>query len=229
MHRWSEPYIIHIVSEAVASTSGASQRKRMSAEERRTQIIACAREVFVERGMNGTRSRDIAERAGITEAYLYRHFHSKEELFQLAISSPFDALIVRLREETRQLADRPDVDRAHILQRAHELLLECMVEVAPLVTAALLSGSGPNNRFYADLLFPRLRDALVPAIPDITGIPVAAFDVDLFVEAMIGIHLTTALEHLLDGTSIDVPMVARQIAAMFATGVGRPTTKRVLK
>jgi AcrR family transcriptional regulator len=206
--------------------TGAVQRKRMTAEKRRAQIVACAREVFVERGVNGTRSRDIAERAGITEAYMYRHFHSKEELFELAIGAPFDALIVRLREETRELAGRPDVDRAQILRRAHELLLECMVEVAPLVAAALLSGSGPSNRFYADLLFPRLRDALLPTIPDITGLPVAAFDADLFVEAMIGIHLTIALEHLLDDTPIDVPAVARQITAMFATGVGRPTAKR---
>jgi TetR/AcrR family transcriptional regulator len=203
----------------------AGQRKRLTAEQRRAQIIACAREVFVERGVNGTRSRDIAERAGITEAYLYRHFHSKGQLFELAIDEPFNVLMVQLQHETRQLAARADVDRSRVLLRAHELLLTFMVEVAPLISAALLSESSPNNRFYADFLFPRLREALVPVIPDITGQPVTAFDVDLFVESMIGIHLTIALEHLLDETPVDVPEVAQQITKMFASGVGHPAKR----
>jgi AcrR family transcriptional regulator len=200
-------------------------RKRLTAEQRRAQIIACAREVFVERGVKGARSRDIAERAGITEAYLYRHFHSKERLFELAVDEPFNVLIVQLQRETRQLAERSDVDRSGVLLRAHELLLACMVEVAPLLAAALLSGSSPSDRFYSGFLLPRLREALVPAIPDVTGQPVTAFDADLWVESMIGIHLTIALEHLLDDTPVDVPGTAREITKMFASGVGRPASR----
>lgn len=197
----------------------ASGRVRLSATERRAQIAAAAREVFIERGINGTRSRDIAERAGITEAYLYRHFHSKDEIFQLAIDAPLDELIRRLRDETHELALRGDVDRTEVLLRAHELLLGCMVDIAPLLAAALLSENGPDKRLYTAYLLPRLRDALVPTIPDITGLPVEAFDLDMFVEAMIGIHLTIALEHLLEGEAVDVRRVAKQVTTMFATGV----------
>src|SRR5581483_9687224 len=51
-------------------------RKRLSAEARRRLIIDAARDVFLENGEAGARLRDIADRAGITEAYLYRYFSS---------------------------------------------------------------------------------------------------------------------------------------------------------
>jgi TetR/AcrR family transcriptional regulator len=205
-----------------ASSAQPQVRQRLSAAERRAQIIANAREVFIELGVNGARSRDIAQRAGITEAYLYRHFHSKHEIFMLAIDRPIDEMITHLRDETRELAARNDVERADVLLRSHELLLECMVEIAPLVAAALLSDSGRNDQFYTDHLFPRLRNVLALVIPDITGYPLKAFQLDMFVDAMIGIHLTIALEHLLENKPVDVPTVARQVTTMFAVGVGRP-------
>ena len=203
-----------------ASSAQPQVRTRLSAAERRAQIIANAREVFIEQGVNGARSRDIAQRAGITEAYLYRHFHSKHEIFMLAIDRPLDEMITHLRDETRELAARSDVERADVLLRSHELLLECMVEIAPLVAAALLSDSGRNDQFYTDHLFPRLRNVLALVIPDITGYPLKAFQLDMFVDAMIGIHLTIALEHLLENKPVDVPTVARQVTTMFAVGVG---------
>jgi TetR/AcrR family transcriptional regulator len=195
-------------------------RKRLSAPERRAQIVAAAREVFVEQGVNGARTREIAERAGITEAYLYRHFHSKDEIFQLAIDEPLDDLIAQLRAETHDLAERSDVDRADVLFRSHELLLDCMVRVAPLVAAALLSVRPNKDQFYTDYLFPRLRDVLALVIPDITGYPLKAFELDMFVDAMIGIHLTIALEHLLENKPVEVPAVAKQVTEMFARGIG---------
>jgi TetR/AcrR family transcriptional regulator len=207
------------VSPRVPLAAQPQVRKRLSAAERRAKIIADAREVFIEQGVNGARSRDIAQRAGITEAYLYRHFHSKDEIFMLAIDRPLDEMITHLRDETRELAARSDVERVDVLLRSHELLLECMVEIAPLIAAALLSG-GSRDQFYADHLFPRLRNVLALVIPDITGYPLKAFELDLFVDAMIGIHMTIALEHLLENKQVDVPTVARQVTTMFAVGLG---------
>jgi AcrR family transcriptional regulator len=212
---------VRTVPKDSATVEDAQPRKRLSAVDRRAQIIAGARHVFIEQGVNGARSRDIADRAGITEAYLYRHFRSKDEIFQLAIDAPLEELVGRLREETRELANRDDVDRADVLLRSHELFLECMVEIAPLAAASLLSQRGANNRFFSDFLVPRLRSVLSDTIPDITGLPVELIDIDLYVEAMVGIHLTIALEQLLENEPVDVPYVARQVTAMFAAGVAR--------
>ena len=202
---------------AAVTTDVAEKRTRLRNSDRRAQIIAAAREVFVEQGLNGSRSRLIAERAGITEAYLYRLFHSKEEIYLLAVEAPLNDLIESLKRETHELAQRDDVKRAEVLLRFHELLLGCMVNVAPLIAAALLS----ETEFYADYLFPNLRDALASIIPDITGRPLKDFELDLFVEATIGIHLTLALEALFDKRPVDVAESARQITEMFAPGVSR--------
>ena len=70
-----------------------SRRKRLSADARREIIVDAAREVFVAKGFAGARLRDIARRAGITEAYLYRYFTSKTELYHAAIHEPVEASI----------------------------------------------------------------------------------------------------------------------------------------
>jgi len=54
---------------------------RLSALDRRRQIIRTASALFARRGYRGTTTREIAERAGINEALLFRHFSSKEKLY----------------------------------------------------------------------------------------------------------------------------------------------------
>jgi AcrR family transcriptional regulator len=54
---------------------------RMSADERRSEIIAIAFRRFAEGGYNGTSTEDIAREAGISQPYLFRLFRTKRELF----------------------------------------------------------------------------------------------------------------------------------------------------
>ncbi|AZA97624.1 TetR/AcrR family transcriptional regulator [Chryseobacterium shandongense] len=49
------------------------------------KIIEAARKVFLEKGYAATRTRDIAEEAGINLALLNYYFRSKEKLFQLVM------------------------------------------------------------------------------------------------------------------------------------------------
>ena len=44
------------------------------------QVVRSAIDLFVEKGVDGTTIREIAERAGVSEGALYRHYASKEEL-----------------------------------------------------------------------------------------------------------------------------------------------------
>lgn len=50
---------------------------RTSPEETRERIFAAAREIFAVRGPHGTTTREIADRAGVNEATLFRHFGNK--------------------------------------------------------------------------------------------------------------------------------------------------------
>jgi AcrR family transcriptional regulator len=54
---------------------------RLSATNRRQQILEVASAMFARNGYQGTTTREIAERAGINEALLFRHFPSKENLY----------------------------------------------------------------------------------------------------------------------------------------------------
>jgi TetR/AcrR family transcriptional regulator len=203
-----------------ATPESATKRTRLTAEKRRAQILAAAREVFIEQGAAGARARLIAERAGITEAYLYRRFRSKEEIYELAIDAPLKALVEKLQVEIHELAARENISHTELLVRCHELFLECMGQVAPLLVATMFSDSGGGRDFYIKSLVPALRGVLELIITDISGRPVEAFDVDILVQAHLGVHLGLALESLLvDEDGVDIKDTARQVAALFADGI----------
>ncbi len=54
---------------------------RMSAEDRRLQILRVAMSLFSQRGFGGTTTREIAQAAGVSEAMVFRHFATKQELY----------------------------------------------------------------------------------------------------------------------------------------------------
>ena len=51
-----------------------------TAEERRETVLRAAEEVFVERGIHGTPTTAVAKAAGISHAYLFRLFPTKNDL-----------------------------------------------------------------------------------------------------------------------------------------------------
>lgn len=54
---------------------------RMSAPVRRQQLLETAVRLFSRRGFAGTTTREIAEKAGVTEAVIFQHFATKEDLY----------------------------------------------------------------------------------------------------------------------------------------------------
>ena len=54
---------------------------RMAGEERRDQILRVAVSLFSNRGFRGTTTKEIAQAAGVSEAMVFRHFATKEELY----------------------------------------------------------------------------------------------------------------------------------------------------
>src|SRR5580658_4482033 len=53
----------------------------MSGEDRRRQLIEIAIDLFSKKGFRGTTTREIAAAAGVTEAIIFRHFATKEDLY----------------------------------------------------------------------------------------------------------------------------------------------------
>jgi TetR/AcrR family transcriptional regulator len=53
----------------------------MSGDKRREQILQTAFDLFSHKGFSGTTTKDIARGAGVSEATVFKHFSSKEELY----------------------------------------------------------------------------------------------------------------------------------------------------
>src|SRR6201997_5073556 len=62
---------------------------RLSAAERKDDVLEAALIEFAERGFEGTSTEDIARRAGISQPYLFRLFGTKKELFIATVGRCF--------------------------------------------------------------------------------------------------------------------------------------------
>lgn len=61
-------------------------------ETSRDKILQAAQAVFIEKGYNGARMQEIADRAGANKAMIYYYFHSKDALFETIIREAFEQL-----------------------------------------------------------------------------------------------------------------------------------------
>ena len=82
---------------------------RMPGEDRRRQLLRVAIDSFARNGFSGTKTKDIAAAAGVSEAILFRHFASKEDLYH-AILDEKEATLggEQWFHELQELADRRD-------------------------------------------------------------------------------------------------------------------------
>lgn len=62
---------------------------RLTADERRTEVIAAATAEFARGGFAGTSTEAIATRAGVSQPYLFQLFGTKKDLFLAAVRDCF--------------------------------------------------------------------------------------------------------------------------------------------
>src|ERR1700756_4645596 len=67
----------------------AAARSRRSPAAIRSLVLQAARELFAERGFGDVTTREVAVRAGVTQAQVFRHLGSKARLFVEAAYQPF--------------------------------------------------------------------------------------------------------------------------------------------
>jgi AcrR family transcriptional regulator len=77
---------------AVSRRPRRAPAEKAAAPSTRERILAAALEVFAERGFDGARTRDIAERAGANLGLLPYYFGGKLQLWRAAVASAFEEL-----------------------------------------------------------------------------------------------------------------------------------------
>ena len=140
--------------------------RRRDADATRAALLTAARELFAERGFEQTTVRDIAARAGVNQALLFRYFGSKDGLFhattastsrELLDESPPEQLLLRtLQRMLTPGAPTAEASPFYALLRsaAHQGAASAMREkVGGEYAAALASLSdAPNADLRADLV-----------------------------------------------------------------------------
>lgn len=93
-------------------------KRRLHAPDRRSQILTAAMEVFAEHGFHGTPTRELARRAGVSEALVFQHFPTKEALISAILDHVgFEDRIQTMEEHLNRMPPR-----AGLLRIAEHLL-----------------------------------------------------------------------------------------------------------
>ncbi|MEU9182849.1 helix-turn-helix domain-containing protein [Streptomyces sp. NPDC048550] len=68
-------------------------RRRLGPDERRAQLLSVGAQLFAQHPYEEVLMEDVAERAGVSRALLYRHFAGKQELFAAVYRQASDRLL----------------------------------------------------------------------------------------------------------------------------------------
>lgn len=197
-------------------------RTRLTADQRRAQILDSAREVFLRTGASGTRVKDLADAAGVNPALLYQHFDSKEEMFEEAVLRPltsaFEETALRFPDVTGPQAHGELVREATETYIAH--LLEAMDKVGALLGVVLFDDIDSGSAFFQERLEPMLaglREVVTAYLPRWEHID---YDPDVAVMLVFGTAWYFSVENRFSGRPPRDPReTAAQINAIIFDGL----------
>src|SRR3984957_2727730 len=84
---------------------GSQPAGRMRKADRKRQLLAHAKQLFLTYGYQNTTTEKIAAAAGVTEPVLYRHFESTKALFLEVLQEIRGATLQRWNSETASMGD----------------------------------------------------------------------------------------------------------------------------
>ena len=108
--------------EAADEAPRRKPARRLSAPERRADLLEAAVIEFAESGYHGTRTADIAARAGVSQPYVYALFPDKRALFLACHDWTTERIKEELEKASADLSGDDDVEQA--LDRAYQRLFD---------------------------------------------------------------------------------------------------------
>lgn len=155
------------------------RQARRTAEELRNDLCTAARDLFARQGYTGTSTRDIAKQAGAVEQLIYKHFHSKAELFGAAVLTPLEAALSRSEQRLDSnlggIEDAQKALEAFVRSLHSTILSERKLLIAFLGVATFEPNEFPRDgQGSIDKLIQRLRkeEVLGKAFGDAAGLTI---------------------------------------------------------
>jgi len=140
----------------------------MAGEDRRLQIIQVAIELFSKKGFGGTTTKQIAEAAQVSEAIIFRHFATKQDLYAAILDYQAQkAGKDQWMEELRELAEKNDDRRLftavakRVTQGFHDPSFQRLIAYSALdgheFSKVLHSRGLPFHAFLCDYIVKRQK------------------------------------------------------------------------
>src|SRR3954447_5444756 len=158
------------------------QTPRLSADERRAEIIEAAVRTFASGGLHGTSTEDIARLAGVSQPYLFRLFGTKRELFLAAVDRAFERIQSAFEDAARHPMTDLDGDYDPVLaaigHRYGELLKD--QSVLRMQLHAFAACDDPEIRDFVRTRF----SELITMVSERSGVPATDLR-DFFAQGML--------------------------------------------
>lgn len=203
---------------------------RLSATARRERILASAQRLFARQGFQGTTTKAIAARAGITEAMVFRHFRSKEALYWAVLEETIRSR--RVQERLRGMLEAHRGDQELFAALAEDLLRRSQQDFS--MTRLLLYSGLENHKLshrffrsyisgYYELLANWIRERMDAG-------EFRRMDPVLAARGFLGMVNNYALVQNLfggvKGKDFDAVEVSRTLTEIWLAGMRRPKAQR---
>jgi len=185
---------------------------RLTAPERRVQLMQVGLEAFARNGYHGTSMNDVADAAGVTKPVLYQHFESKRELYLALLDEVGGQMIRAIAEATAAAPDGKSKT-----ERGFAAYFRWVYE--DQAAFLLLFGSGARRDEEFNVAVQKITAAAAESIA-----PLIAIDIDpdhqrLTAHALVGIAEGVSRMLIGAGNEFDPDLVARQVADLAWAGL----------
>ena len=200
-----------------ASTRARRSRVRLSSAERRAQLLAISREVFAERGFEGTSVEEIAARAGVSKPVVYEHFGGKDGAYQAVVEQETSALHAEI--------NKPGAGPRETLERGTLALLD-YIDRCPDGFRILSRDSSLTNPTGS---FASILSEIATQVEEILGDEFARLGHDpryahLYAQALVGLVAMTG-QQWLDNREPERLVVARHLINLAWNGMANLKSK----
>lgn len=186
-----------------------STRKRLTASERRAQLMTAGRSVFAAYGFEAVSLEDLAQKAGVTKPIIYEHFGGKEGLHAAIVEREMDDLVNRVAQGISQGTPRERFENAVIAFLTY-------LEAEP-AGFAVLTREAPVGAARRGMT--RVIDQLAQRVGEIFSIELARAGYDrklapLYANALLGMVTQVGQWWAADGKKISRDHVVRHLCAL---------------
>lgn len=202
------------------------RKTRLTAAERREQLLEVGREVFAAHGYDSALIDDVAQRAGVSKPIVYEHFGAKEGLYAAIVDRELEGLVSRVSESIAHGTPRERFEGAVLA-----FMNYTREEPAGF---AVLARDAPTSLGRRGLT--RVIDDLALRVSDIFRLEFtrAGFDPSIspiYAHALVGMVTQVGQWWATEGRRVPVDWVVRHVSALGWLGLRhlpkfRPAAKR---